>query len=307
MSRQPAPALLVRPDDVLAAIRSSILLGAVVPGLRAEVEALTADLTELARLRGLAAADRAARAAEVETLGREGDRMAALMEARQAQLATAEEGRRLEQARADALGAEARTLQQLVDRLDREAGTARRQADETRRDADARSRELRERFAAAALAEPPRLGPKTPFGEQKGSLPKPVAGPVLREFGAPDPQGAAARGVVIGSRPRAVVASPCDGAVVYAGPFRTFGRVLIIGAGGGYYLLLAGMDRISVEAGQFVLSGEPVGQMGDASAPAAALGGVETAGPALYVELRKDGGPIDPGPWWSRQGERVRG
>jgi septal ring factor EnvC (AmiA/AmiB activator) len=83
---------------------------------------------------------------------------------------------------------------------------------------------------------------------------------------------------------------------------------LIINAGDGYYLLLAGMDQISVETGQFVLAGEPVGQMGETFSLAAALGVVEGGGPALYVELRKDGGSIDPRPWWAKsQTERVRG
>jgi len=83
---------------------------------------------------------------------------------------------------------------------------------------------------------------------------------------------------------------------------------LIINAGGGYYLLLAGMDQISVEVGQFVLAGEPVATMGERSSAAPGAGAVESDGPVLYVEFRKDGGSIDPGPWWSKsQGEKVRG
>ncbi|MFD2032980.1 murein hydrolase activator EnvC family protein [Ancylobacter dichloromethanicus] len=63
----------------------------------------------------------------------------------------------------------------------------------------------------------------------------------------------------LGTRIEAQVASPSDGWVVYAGPFRSYGQLLIINAGGGYHILLAGMDKITVELGQFVLSGEPVG------------------------------------------------
>ena len=83
---------------------------------------------------------------------------------------------------------------------------------------------------------------------------------------------------------------------------------MIINAGGGYYFLLAGMEQIQVEVGQFVVAGEPVARMGEVAAPSAALGVVEREEPVLYVELRKDGGPIDPGPWWAKsQGERARG
>jgi septal ring factor EnvC (AmiA/AmiB activator) len=94
---------------------------------------------------------------------------------------------------------------------------------------------------------------------------------------------------------------------------------LILNGGGGYHVLLAGMERISVDLGQFVLTGEPVAVMGAGSGPglAAGLGGgsqVSTAGatgakqPVLYVEFRKDGAPIDPSPWWANnEGEKVRG
>jgi septal ring factor EnvC (AmiA/AmiB activator) len=135
-----------------------------------------------------------------------------------------------------------------------------------------------------------------------------VAGRQVREFGAQDGSGGAMRGAAIATRPRATVTTPAEGTIVYAGPFRAYGRILIINAGSGYYFLLAGMDSIQVEVGQFVLAGEPVAQMGEAAAPAAALGVVEADSPILYVELRKDGTPIDPGPWWARsQSERARG
>jgi septal ring factor EnvC (AmiA/AmiB activator) len=68
------------------------------------------------------------------------------------------------------------------------------------------------------------------------------------------------------------------------------------------------MDHISVEVGQFVLAGEPVATMGEASSVSPAAGAIETNDPVLYVEFRKDGGSIDPGPWWARsQSEKVRG
>ena len=139
-------------------------------------------------------------------------------------------------------------------------------------------------------------------------MPKPVSGDILRGFGAPDGYGGTTRGISIGCRSRAVVSSPTDGWVVFAGPFRSFGRLLIINAGGGYHLLLAGMETINVDLGQFVLAGEPVGTMGEASLLAPGAGASESKDPVLYVELRKDGGSIDPGPWWAKsQGEKVRG
>jgi septal ring factor EnvC (AmiA/AmiB activator) len=135
-----------------------------------------------------------------------------------------------------------------------------------------------------------------------------VSGQVARSFGSPDGYGGTTRGISVATRPKAVVVSPSDGWVAYAGPFRSFGRLLIINAGGGYYLLLAGVDQINVEVGQFVLAGEPVATMGESSSLSPAAGAIETKDPVLYIEFRKDGGSIDPGPWWAKsQSEKVRG
>ena len=102
--------------------------------------------------------------------------------------------------------------------------------------------------------------------------------------------------------------APADGWVAFAGPFRSFGRLLILNAGGGYYVLLAGMQRIDVALNQFVLAGEPVAAMGETSEAAATTVGVGTGQPVLYIEFRKDGVSIDPMPWWTKsQGEKARG
>jgi septal ring factor EnvC (AmiA/AmiB activator) len=91
--------------------------------------------------------------------------------------------------------------------------------------------------------------------------------------------------------------------VVYAGEFRSYGQLLIINAGGGYHVLLAGMSRIDVSLGQFVLAGEPIAVMGS-GAPSQ---NDDSSRPVLYVEFRKDGTPIDPDPWWAEASEKVQG
>jgi septal ring factor EnvC (AmiA/AmiB activator) len=280
----------------------------VVPGLREEVERLAGDLAELVRLREIETTERTRLTAELALLRQDDERLDALVRLRRGQLAATEASLAQERARSAALGAQARTLKDLVDRLEAELGAERRDAEAERRRAEAEARQLRERFAAAASRDPVRLAPKVPFAEAKGTVARPLTGPVIKDFGAPDGQGGTLRGVVIGGRPKGLVTAPADGSVSYAGPFRSFGRLLIINAGDGYYLLLAGMDQISVETGQFVLAGEPVGHMGETSSLSAAFGAVEGSGPALYVEFRKDGASIDPRPWWAKsQTERVRG
>ncbi len=303
MGRRPPPAVLARPEDILEAIRTSMLLGSVLPELRDEAQTLAADLGELVRLREAIARDREALAREAATLARERERLETLVAARQDRLAAAERSAGSERERAAALAARAGSLKELIDRMERDVAAAQRAAEEARQAAEAQSREARERFAALAFRDPARLAPKIPFQEARGLLPTPVSGEVVRAFGTPDGAGGTARGISFSTRAGAIVASPADGWVAFAGPFRSFGRLLIINAGGGYYLLLAGMEQINVEVGQFVLAGEPVAAMGNVP-PA----GGQANEPLLYVEFRKDGGSIDPSPWWQRtQSEKVRG
>lgn len=308
MGRRPPPAVLVRPEDILAAVRTSMLLGAVVPELRAETQALALDLAELIRVRDAIATDRTTLAFELEALARERERLAALVAARQERLLAARADAAAERARADELAGRVDTLEDLIGGLERDIASARETARAAREAVDAATSETRERFARAATLDPARLSPAIPFARTRGSLPLPVAGALVRAFGAPDGYGGTTRGISLSTRAGEIVTSPADGWVAFAGPFRSFGRLLIIDAGDGYYLLLAGMDSINVEVGQFVLAGEPVGAMGATSALSPAAGAVETPEPVLYVEFRKDGGSIDPLPWWQDlQGEKVRG
>ena len=151
-----------------------------------------------------------------------------------------------------------------------------------------------------------------PFLVGQGTLKYPVNGKKMREFGTPDGMGGAERGISITTRSAAQVTAPCDGWVVYAAPYRSYGQLLILNVGGGYHVLLAGMERTTVEPGQFVLTGEPVAVMGS-GAQVASMGtaGANVTGigqPMLYIEFRKDGTPVDPAPWWATtESEKVRG
>lgn len=307
MGRRPPPAVLVRPEDVLAAVRTSMLLGALVPELRGEAETLAADLGELVRLKALIGEEREALRRDVGGWAKESARLKALVEARQGRIGEAERQAASDRERTAALANEAKSLRDLIDRMEGEIGAARRAAEDARRAAEAGAQALRDRFAAAAR-DPARLAPKLPFAETRGVLPLPASGQVLRAFGAPDGGGGTTRGVAMATRARAIVTAPADGWVSFAGPFRSYGRLLILNAGDGYYLLLAGMDQIDVEVGQFVLAGEPVAVMGTGPSASPPPGMPATSDPVLYVEFRKDGGSIDPGPWWARApSEKVRG
>ena len=141
-------------------------------------------------------------------------------------------------------------------------------------------------FQAAALVPPAGFTGK-PLTAQRGRLPYPAVGRVVRRFGAKTDGGGRYKGADIRTSPAATVIAPFEGKVVYSGPFRSYGRLLIIEHGGGYHTLLAGLARLDVTTGVWVLAGEPVGVMGRSADGA----------PILYIELRKNGDPVDPVPW----------
>lgn len=313
MGRRPPPALLVGADDVLRSVRTAMLLGTLVPEMREAARVLVADLESLARVRREIAAERDTLKREMTVLDTERIRLEALAEARQKQVAETEQSLGAERQRALELARQADNLELLIGRMETEIAAAQRAAEAAQTSTVARSGGATERRQQlAALQNAGRIAPQVPFEQTRGRLPVPVLGVRLREFGAPDGLGGTERGQSIATRPGASVTAPADGWVVYSGPFRTYGQLLILNAGGGYHVVLAGMDRITVDLGQFVLAGEPLGVMGDAPPPAAAVA-TGSRQPVLYVEFRKDGSTFDPAPWWSprtpgaQATERVRG
>jgi len=300
MGRNPPPAILMRPNDVASAIRAAMTLGAIIPELRAETEALAKDLERLAALRAEAADERDNAAKRAAELAEERVRLTALMEVRRQSLAGAEDALAAERARAAELAKQAATLKDLIARSEEQSrATAAAQAD-----ADS----IAAKAASLRAADPARLKPAVAFVDAKGALPLPVTGVVVRNFGANDGYGGLEKGISIATKPGAVVASPMDGAVAFSGPYRSYGQLLILNAGGGYYMVMAGLGRVAVSPGQFVLAGEPLAVMGDGATRTAAAAAVGVNEPILYIELRKDGVPVDPGPWWAKaDNEKARG
>ena len=308
MGAHPPPAILVKPNDMAEAVRAASLLGAAIPELKAETEALKEDIERLAKTREAIAQEREALARTDAVLGLEKTRLAALIDARQASQASAEQALSAQQQRAADLAAQATSLKDLIARLDAEEAKRVAAADAARAAAVQTAHEIEAKARDAIGRPPPRLEPEIAFADIKGRVRLPVAGTILRGFGAPDGLGGVEHGVSVAALPGAVVSAPADGAVLFSGRYRSYGQLLIINAGGGYYMLLAGMDRLNVTSGEFVLAGEPVGAMGDGSMRMAAAAAVGAAQPVLYIELRKDGTAIDPGPWWAKSEiEKARG
>lgn len=300
VGRKPPPALMVSPEDALQSVRTAILLGAVLPDMKVEVDTLVADLSEFVRIRTEIAAERDALGRDLAALSQERTRMTVLVAERQRKQTETEKALEGERARSIQLARQADNLKELISRMEREIAASARAA------AQAGADKPEQKNTLAALQDPGRLSPAIAFASARGSLRIPLGGIRIREYGMPDGLGGTEKGLSVASRSGAQVTSPCDGWVVYAGPFRSYGQLLILNAGGGYHVLLAGMERISVDLGQFVLTGEPVAVMGGGPQSAAAVA-TGSSQPILYIEFRKDGSPVDPSPWWASDSEKVRG
>ncbi len=276
---RPTEALIGQPTSPTETVRSAILLRDVLPRLEAQAAEIKADIDALARLRAQAEAQKRKFAAETASLDADRKRLAALYD-RKAQLKQQTDVERLgAEQKVAALAAEAQDLRDLVARLDEQRA--------------------RERATAAASSPPKRpaeSGEGKPFSEAQGQMPLPARGRISIHFGQPTESGMTAKGITIETQPGAQVVAPYDGRVAFAGPFRGYGLLLIIEHGEGYHTLLAGMARIDSGVGQSLVAGEPVGVMDQAEDK-----------PLLYVELRRNGQPINPLPWLTARKTKVSG
>lgn len=293
LERNPPPAIAVKPADALDAVRSAMLLGVIVPELRVEANALVQDLSRLKTLRATIVREKRYLSQNLVSLEAEQKDVRDLLDAKRtaSKLNSAEIA--AERERIEKLAQKAKSLKELIAQIEKDKIK--------RKKAETKTQKVVAR--ATALVKP-----TVRFSRAKGLLAYPAQGTRIREFGASDGYGSTSKGLSIATRAQAQVTAPADGWVVYAGPFRSYGQLLIINAGEGYHVLLAGMRKIDVVTDQFVRAGEPVGLMGKTAVDGAVVGKV--AGddrPILYVEFRRKDRSIDPGPWWAGNDEKVRG
>ncbi|WP_159079914.1 murein hydrolase activator EnvC [Methyloceanibacter sp. wino2] len=322
IGRTPPPAIVTRRDDALKVVRGAMLLAEVYPELKYQADSLTDSLQDLSAVEERVRAERDTQRREADQLSAEQARLDELIATKQSREAQDQEELASLTESAQTLASEVETLNDLVEELDKKIAKAEVaqydaevEAEKALRErlkqevmatpANERVVELKPDSKKVAFANPARMKPVTPFGDAKGSLRLPAQGERTSRFGDKDSAGVAFQGLSMQTREEARVTAPADGWVVYSGPFRSYGQLLIINAGGGYHILLAGMSRIDVSLGQFVLAGEPIAVMGKSPAPGSPGG--QSSRPVLYVEFRKDGRPIDPGPWWAEASGKVQG
>jgi septal ring factor EnvC (AmiA/AmiB activator) len=288
IERGTPPALATAPGEAQEAARAASLLASITPELQARANQLADELTNLRRVRAASEAERSALAAtEGELDTRQVTIQRLLAERRQLEARRRGEAERLADVAATA-GQQARTLRQLLETLRGMTEISPRfNPRRLIRSGDIPAPTLRPDdglvVARAAMAPIETLR----FADRRGELRAPVEGPIVLRFRQSDETGEPLEGIRIRARPGGQVVAPFDARVEYAGSFNTYNGLLILSAGDDYYIVLAGLGSIYAEAGQSVLTGEPIGEM-----PA----GRETA-PDLYLEIRRGEAAIDPEPW----------
>lgn len=192
---------------------------------------------------------------------------------------------------AAAEAARAGDIREAIAKLEEERRAAEAQARaEAARALQARRRAAAEEAARRAQAAARPSGRSMTDGRAR--LVAPVAGRILTNFGERDNDGTS-QGIVWQTAPGGRVSTPCSGRVMYAGPFRSFGVLLIVDCGGGFHIVLAGLGRLDTRVGASVAAGEPVGAMAD---------GDSRRQQRLMLELRQNGRPVNPASWLRTRG-----
>ncbi len=289
LEQNPPPALVVEPQNILEALRGAMMFGAVVPEMRDQALELQTNLHRLEAIKTETEDAKKLQEQALTALALSQGELIKLQAEKKALAISSAKNLEAEKLRAADLAKQAKNLKQLLAALEEEKIKA-----EAIKTAEAKALEETERKKREALMRPMMV-----FTQNKGKLDYPVQGDKIKQFGDDNGLGGTLDGLAIASSTNAPVISPVDGRVEFAGPFRSYGQLLILNVGEGYLVLLAGMNQISAEIGQSIRAGEPLGQMGKGPSSVALIGSeTNNAQPVLYIEFRKNNDPVDPSPWW---------
>lgn len=278
------PALFVSPQDANKAARAAMLLADAAPAVEARAARLRDAIEKLTSLSEKLAKERQAYAQTNEELAARRDVLAGLMRQKEEERDVAARLAAAAQKETARLAVKATSLREMVRRLEKLAHAV------TPRIKPPPPKEApQERVAAAPTIVPanpePFVATKN-FDAARGRLRAPVAGRLSGRFGAARPEGGVFEGIRLTARDQAIVTAPFEGKVVVARDWRPIGNLIVLDVGGGYHILLLGVDEILVEENQQITAGEPVATM-----PA---GGAD-----LDLQIRKNGEPVNPSLWLS--------
>ena len=271
MAINPPNTLFFQQNNPIQALRTSILLKEGRAPLQAQTEKLRQDLDTLNSLQAALRAQSAQIKVASQRLADEKSNMEKLMKQKFILQTHFETESQQAKRKSIELGKQAKDLQDLLQKLERE-----------RRKTLSLAHKQKPIFNIPMPARN-----DTAFRKSKGNLPLPVRGQIIQTYGEKLDSGLTAKGITLQTRAGAQVVAPFDGTVLFAGPFKSYGNLIIVEHGEGYHSLMAGLGDIQANVEQDILTGEPIGNM-------------STSGPQkLYIEFRKDGQPINPTSWFA--------
>ena len=290
LALKPTEALFVQPLSPVDIIRSAMLLRETVPYLETEAEIIRQELDVLSNKRHIIKRQVDRIIQQKSKLEREQAQMKVLAETKTKYRAQVSQ-KSLEARRNVAkLAGQAQDLRDLLTKLEKERAEKRRKMAEEAKQKILSSSKSEQAKSADLIKLNPDIINETGAGfiKAKGKLAMPARGRIVTRYGEEMSKGVSSKGITIKTRDMAQVTAPFDGSVLFAGPFRGYGNLIIIEHGKGYTSLLAGLDSVDCETGQMLLAGEPIGVMPTGEAA------------RLYMELRKDNHPINPESWIKR-------
>ena len=290
MSLNPSESIILQPHTPVDIIRSAILLREIIPYVEKKSSSLKTDLESLYNQKQKILNLVKKTQAQKDLLEKKQVEMRVLLKKKTALRKDVEKKSAETKKIAEQLSSKAKDLRELFDELEKQKEIARKKQEEKRLAELKKLQEQQKNMPTKAIDSKTHENIKkqtTDFAKAKGSLLKPVSGQLITNYGQSTSNGVTSKGITYKTRSNAQVIAPHDGTVIFSGPFKGYGNLIIVEHGEGYISLLAGLGVIDCELGQNILSGEPIGTMPTSD------------NAKLYVEIRKDKQPINPAPWFA--------
>ena len=287
LALKPTESLLVQPLSPVDIIRSAMILRETVPYLEKNANRIREKLKDIAAKKSKIEQQISEISKQKIVLQAEHERMRELVLRKSKLRNTVEIKSEQTKKNMDKLASQAQDLRDLLGKIEKQRLEKERREAERRRKEEAR-RKLEEKQSGDLIKSEQAAitNIASGFAKAKGSLALPARGDIITRYGEQKIKGVTSKGITVATRSNAQVIAPFDGSVIFAGPFRGYGNMIIVEHSDGYLSLMSGLGNIDVELGQMLLAGEPVGQMPKQSKA------------ELYIEIRKNNQPINPTAWF---------
>lgn len=285
LALRPDEVVLLEPQSPIMHLRSRMMLNYALPVVKTMNEQFLKDLSKLSETKSKIE-EQANRVKTTQAqLNERATQMNKLIKQKALLQAQYDATHRQSKKRVVSLANQAKDLKELLDKLEIEK--KRRAAEQARQKAEAAKKQKQNQYEETPAPKPASRLPKGSFKKAKGSLSYPVRGRIVEKFNDITSAGLHAKGITIETRGGSTVTNPYNGVVLFSGPFKSYGQLLIVDNGDDYLTLLAGMENINVSEGQEILAGEPVGRLKSGTG-------------RLYMEIRQSGQAINPTPWFNK-------